>query len=61
MRGKNTEMRYPLSESIGEPYLLVGREREFALLGRWLDLIPKRMSKSRVLLGRRKTGKTAIV
>ncbi|QTA85224.1 hypothetical protein [Desulfonema magnum] len=61
MREKNVKMRYPLSESIGDPDLLVGREKEFALLGRWLDLIPRRMGKSRVLLGRRKSGKTAIV
>jgi predicted AAA+ superfamily ATPase len=54
-------MRYPLPESIGNPDLLVGRKKEFRLLDRWIDLIPKRMSKSKVLLGRRKTGKTAIV
>ncbi|MDM8522929.1 hypothetical protein QUF80_06105 [Desulfococcaceae bacterium HSG8] len=39
----------------------MGREKEFRLLGQWLDLIPKRLGKSRVLLGRRKSGKTAIV
>ncbi|MCP4345842.1 MAG: hypothetical protein GY795_09985, partial [Desulfobacterales bacterium] len=30
-------------------------------MNQWLDLIPKRLGKSRVLLGRRKSGKTAIV
>ncbi|MDM8522926.1 hypothetical protein QUF80_06090 [Desulfococcaceae bacterium HSG8] len=58
---KNTKMRYPLPERIGDPDLLVGREKEFRLLGQWLDLIPKRLGKSRAILGRRKSGKTAIV
>ncbi len=60
-----TEMRnniqYPLSEKIGEPDLFVGREKEFRLLNKWLSNIPKRLSKSRVILARRKSGKTAIV
>ncbi|MCP4351480.1 MAG: hypothetical protein GY795_38940, partial [Desulfobacterales bacterium] len=61
MKEKETEMRYPLPERIGNPDLLVGREKEFRLLNQWLDLIPKRLGKSRVLPGRRKSGKTAIV
>jgi hypothetical protein len=60
-----TEMKnniqYPLSEKIGEPDLFVGREKEFRLLNKWLSNIPKRLSKSRVILARRKSGKTAIV
>ncbi|MCP4349794.1 MAG: hypothetical protein GY795_30300, partial [Desulfobacterales bacterium] len=39
----------------------MGREKEFALLNGWLELIPRRLSKSRVILARRKSGKTAIV
>ncbi|MCP4353690.1 MAG: hypothetical protein GY795_50225 [Desulfobacterales bacterium] len=54
-------MQYPLSEKIGDPTLLVGREKEFALLNNWLELIPRRLGKSRVILARRKSGKTAIV
>ncbi|MCP4353150.1 MAG: hypothetical protein GY795_47470, partial [Desulfobacterales bacterium] len=54
-------MQYPLPEKIGDPTLLVGREKEFALLNGWLELIPRRLSKSRVILARRKSGKTAIV
>ncbi|MCP4111969.1 MAG: hypothetical protein GY749_41650 [Desulfobacteraceae bacterium] len=54
-------MQYPLPEKIGDPTLLVGREKEFALLNGWLELIPRRLGKSRVILARRKTGKTAIV
>ena len=54
-------MQYPLSEKIGDPDLFVGREKEFRLLNNWLANIPKRLSKSRVILARRKSGKTAIV
>ncbi|MDM8538023.1 hypothetical protein QUF70_14805 [Desulfobacterales bacterium HSG17] len=54
-------MQYPLSERIGDPELLVGREKEFALFNKWLKGIPKRISKSRVILARRKSGKTALV
>jgi hypothetical protein len=54
-------MQYPLPESIGNPGLLVGREKEFALLDQWISRMPKLLSKSRAFLGRRKSGKTAIV
>ncbi|MCP4112504.1 MAG: hypothetical protein GY749_44430 [Desulfobacteraceae bacterium] len=54
-------MKYPLSESIGPPDLLVGREKEFSLIDNWLERIPKKLGKSRVILARRKSGKTAIV
>ena len=54
-------MQYPLPEIIGNPDLLVGREKEFGLLGRWISRIPDRLSKSRAILARRKSGKTAIV
>ncbi len=54
-------MQYPLSERIGDPDLLVGRAEEFRLLEKWMDNIPKLLSKSRAILARRKSGKTAIV
>jgi len=54
-------MQYPLKEKIGNPNLLVGREREFNNFGRWLANIPAELSKSRVILARRKSGKTAFV
>ena len=54
-------MQYPLTEKIGEPELLVGRETEFRLFNNWLENIPKRLSKSRVILARRKSGKTVFV
>ncbi|SLM30072.1 conserved hypothetical protein [Desulfamplus magnetovallimortis] len=54
-------MRYPLPERIGEPQLLTGREKEFALFYKWIERIPRRLSKSRVILARRKSGKTAFI
>ncbi len=54
-------MQYPLQEKIGNPDLFVGREKEFQNFGKWLDKIPKKLSKSRVILARRKSGKTAFV
>ncbi len=54
-------MRYPLPERIGEPELLVGREKEFNLFHKWIERIPKRLSKSKVILARRKSGKTALI
>jgi hypothetical protein len=54
-------MQYPLPEKIGNPDLLVGREKEFEEAQRWLDWIPGRLAQSRVILARRKSGKTAFV
>ncbi len=54
-------MKYPLQEKIGDPELLVGREKEFENLEKWMGKIPKKLSISRVILARRKSGKTAIV
>ncbi len=54
-------MRYPLTEKIGHPELLVGRQKEFRLFDKWLKNIPEQLSKSRVILARRKSGKTVFV
>ncbi|MCP4353712.1 MAG: hypothetical protein GY795_50335 [Desulfobacterales bacterium] len=54
-------MKYPLQEKIGNPDLLVGREKEFKNIEKWIANIPKKLSKSRVILARRKSGKTAFV
>jgi len=54
-------MHYPLEEKIGNPDLFVGREKEFRNVGKWLSKIPRKASKSRVILARRKSGKTAFV
>ncbi len=54
-------MQYPLQEKIGDPSLLVGRAKEFGNFAKWLANIPRKLSKSRVILARRKSGKTAFV
>jgi hypothetical protein len=54
-------MQYPLPETIGLPDLFVGREEELEYLNLWLERIPKRISTSKVILARRKSGKTAIL
>jgi hypothetical protein len=54
-------MQYPLDEKIGSPDLLVGRAQEFERFNRWIAKMPKRLSKSWALLGRRKSGKTCFV
>jgi len=54
-------MIYALEERIGDPNLFCGRKQSMALLMNWVNMIPEEMAKSRVLLGRRKCGKTAIM
>ena len=54
-------MIYALPERIGDPDLFVGRESEFDLFDHWINFIPRRLSKSRVILARRKSGKTALI
>jgi len=54
-------MSYPLAERIGDPRLLVGREKEFADYGKWIAGIPRRISKSRAIVARKKSGKSAFV
>ncbi len=54
-------MQYPLIEKIGHPDLLVGRSKEFDFFGKWIAKMPKRLSKSHVILARRKSGKTAFI
>lgn len=54
-------MQYPLIEKIGDPNLLVGREKEFQYFNKWVANIPKKLSKSRLIIARWKSGKTAFV
>ena len=54
-------MQYPLEEKIGPPDLLVGRAKEFVRFNKWLKFIPRKLSKSWVILARRKSGKTSFV
>ena len=52
---------YPLKESISNASLLVGWEPEFAEYGKWIADMPHKISKSRVILARKKCGKIAFV
>ena len=54
-------MTYALKERIGDPLIFSGRKKEMKLLLDWAAGIPREISKSRALLGRRKSGKTAIM
>jgi hypothetical protein len=54
-------MIYALRERIGKPFLFCGRQKEMTLLTDWANMIPDELAKSRVLLGRRKSGKTALM
>ncbi len=54
-------MTYALKERIGDPSLFCGRKGEIELLAGWAENIPREISKSRALLGRRKSGKTAVM
>jgi hypothetical protein len=54
-------MIYALEERIGEPSLFCGRKKQMALLMNWVEMIPRKMAKSRALLGRRKSGKSVIM
>ena len=54
-------MQYPLHEKIGDPDLFVGRKEEFESFHEWIEKMPRLMAQSRVLLARRKSGKTALV
>lgn len=58
---KTQNMTYALKERIGDPSLFCGRKKEMTLLLDWAGKIPREISKSRAMLGRRKSGKTAIM
>ena len=55
------EIQYPLEERIGDPDLFVGRCRELSEFSQWIDAIPRKRAKSRVILARRKSGKTVFM
>jgi hypothetical protein len=52
---------YALKERIGDPSIFCGRNKEMTLLMNWVNKIPLQRAKSKALLGRRKSGKTAIM
>ncbi len=54
-------LEHPLKGRVGAPELLVGRTNEFAEFGKWINGMPRNISKSRVIVCRKKSGKTAFV
>ncbi len=54
-------MIYAFEEQIGDPSLFCGRKKQMELLINWANAIPRKIAKSRALLGRRKSGKSAIM
>ena len=54
-------MKYVLKERIGDSSLFCRRRQEMELLMNWVEMIPRETAKPRALLGRRKSGKSAIM
>ncbi|MCP4351507.1 MAG: hypothetical protein GY795_39075 [Desulfobacterales bacterium] len=54
-------MKIYLEEKIGNPDLFTGRRQELKELLAWTEKTRKKLSQSRALLSRRKTGKTALL
>ena len=54
-------MRIYLEEKIGNPALFTGRKKELDSLLKWVDKIRLKISKSKAIISRRKTGKSAVM
>ena len=54
-------MRIYLQEKIGNPALFTGRKKELDSLLKWVEGIKPEISKSRAIISRRKTGKSAVM
>ncbi|VEN73217.1 hypothetical protein EPICR_130034 [Candidatus Desulfarcum epimagneticum] len=54
-------MRIYLKEKIGSPALFTGRKRELDSLLKWVEGIKTEISKSKAIISRRKTGKSALM
>jgi len=54
-------MRIYLKEKIGNPTLFTGRKEELDSLLKWVDKIRLEISKSKAIISRRKTGKSALM
>ncbi len=54
-------MQIYLKEKIGNPALFTGRKRELDSLLKWVDKIKLEISKSKAIISRRKTGKSAVM
>ena len=61
MNLETQDMQYPLKERIGLPDLFVDRKDVRAEYDKWIARIPKELSKSRAILARKKSGKTAFI
>lgn len=61
MKSLRYSKHFPLSEQIGPPELFVGRDKELAKLHDWVKRIAWKRAKSRAMLARKKSGKTAIL
>jgi len=54
-------MKIYLEEKIGNPSLFTGRIHELRSLLKWIDRISPKLAKSKALISRRKTGKSALM
>eukprot|EP01008_Symbiontida_sp_HLA12_P001897 NODE_3116_length_424_cov_1.358804_g3092_i0.p1 GENE.NODE_3116_length_424_cov_1.358804_g3092_i0~~NODE_3116_length_424_cov_1.358804_g3092_i0.p1 ORF type:complete len:129 (+),score=15.78 NODE_3116_length_424_cov_1.358804_g3092_i0:52-387(+) len=54
-------MQIYLEEKIGNPALFTGRKRELDSLLKWAKEIKPKLSKSKAIISRRKTGKSALM
>ena len=54
-------MKIYLEEKIGNPALFTGRKRELDSLLEWTKKIKLKISKSKAIISRRKTGKSALM
>jgi hypothetical protein len=54
-------MQNYLIEKIGNPALFTGRKKELNALLHWVDGIKTQVSKSKAIISRRKTGKSAVM
>ncbi len=54
-------MKSYLEEKIGNPDLFIGRRKELEDLLAWTEKVTRKLSPSRALMSRRKTGKTALL
>ena len=52
---------YALEEEIGDPDLFVGRRQDLETLLNWVDLVGRKLGKSKVILARKRRGKTALI
>jgi len=58
---KGNIMQIYLKEKIGNPALFTGRKRELNSLLNWVEKIKLEISKSKAIISRRKTGKSALM